>query len=99
MGLITSIELRQRDVINLCDGARIGCITDIEFDSCTGQISALILSSGGLFSFLRECRIALPWNRIECIGEDAILVKISNSEYDAFFKSNKKRKTLANDSK
>ena len=99
MGLITSTELRQRDVINLCDGTKIGCITDIELDTCTGQISALILSSGGIFSFVKEPRIALPWNRIECIGEDAILVKISNSEYDTFFKSNKKRKCLDNDQK
>ena len=98
MARITSAELRQKDVINLCDGTRLGCITEVEFDTCSGQICALILSSGGMFSFMKDCRIVLPWNRIECIGGDAILVKISNSEYDAFFKGSKKRKAFEKDS-
>lgn len=98
MARITSAELRQKDVINLCDGTRLGCITEIEFDTCSGQICALILSSGGMLSFIKDSRIVLPWNRIECIGEDAILVRISNSEYDAFFKSIKKRKSFEKDS-
>ena len=92
MSRITNAQLRQKDVINLCDGTRLGCISEIEFDTCSGQICSLILSSGGLFSF-KDCRIILPWNRIECIGEDAILVKITNSEYDTYFKSGKKRKS------
>ena len=99
MARITSAELRQRDVINLCDGTRIGCITEVEIDTCSGQICSLILSNGGMFSFMKESRIVLPWNRIECIGEDAILVKISNSEYDAFFKSSKRSKSFEKDSR
>lgn len=98
MARITSAELRQKDVINLCDGTRLGCITEIEFDTCSGQICALILSSGGMLSFIKDSRIVLPWNRIECIGEDAILVRISNSEYDAFFKAIKKKKSFEKDS-
>ena len=92
MSRITSAQLRQKDVINLCDGTRLGCISEIEFDTCSGQICSLILSSGGLFSFSKDCGIVLPWSRIECIGEDAILVKITNSEFDTFFKSGRKRK-------
>ena len=94
MSRINSAQLRQKDVINLCDGTRLGCITELEFDTCSGQICSLILSNGGLFSFSKDCKIVLPWNRIECIGEDAILVKISSSEFDAFFKSNRKKKSL-----
>ena len=92
MSRITSAQLRQKDVINLCDGTRLGCIAEIEFDTCSGQICSLILSNGGLFSFSKDCKIVLPWNRIECIGEDAILVKISHTEFDAFFKSGRKQK-------
>lgn len=97
MSRITSAQLRQKDVINLCDGTRLGCISEFEFDTCSGQICSLILSNGGLFSFSKDCRIVLPWNRIECIGEDAILVKISNSEFETFFKSSKRRKSFEND--
>ncbi len=99
MARITSAELRQKDVINLCDGTRLGCITEIEVDTCSGQLCALILSTGGMFSFIKESRIVLPWNRIECIGEDAILVKISSSEFDAYFKTNKKSRYFDKDSK
>ena len=97
MSRITSAQLRQKDVINLCDGTRLGCIIEIEFDTCSGQICSFILSSGGLFSFSKDCKVVLPWNRIECIGEDAVLVKISNSEYETFFKNCKRRRNFEND--
>ena len=97
MARMTCVQLRQKDVINVCDGTRLGCITEIEFDSRSGQICALILSSGGLISFSRESRIVLPWNRIDCIGEDAILVKISNTEYDTFFRGGKRCKSFEKD--
>lgn len=94
MGRITSAQLRQKDVINLCDGTRLGCISEIEFDTCSGQICALILNTGrGLLNFSKDCNIVLPWNRIECIGEDAVLVKISNFELDSYFKSRRKQKS------
>ena len=97
MARMTSAQLRQKDVINVCDGTRLGCITEIEFDSRSGQICSLILSSGGLISFSRESRIVLPWNRIDCIGEDAILVRISKTEYDAFFRAGKRCKSFEKD--
>ena len=29
-------ELREKEVINICDGKRLGCIVDLEFDICGG---------------------------------------------------------------
>ena len=93
MSRITTTQLRQKDVINLCDGTRLGCITEVEFDTCSGQICSLILTrSGGLFGFSKECPLVLPWGRIECIGEDAILVKIPASEFECFCRDTKKSK-------
>ncbi len=98
MSRITSLQLRQKDVINLCDGTRLGCVSEIELDTCSGQICSLILSSGsGMLNLFKDSRIVLPWSRIECIGEDAILVKISTSEFDNFFKHDKKRKCFETD--
>ena len=88
MSHLSFSELRCKDVINVCDGSRLGTITELEFDSCNGQICALILSSGaGFFSFKREQKIVLPWNRIECIGDDAILVKLSKSDLNCLEQS------------
>ena len=99
MSRITFAQLREKDVINLCDGSKLGCIYEIEFDTCSGQLCSLIVSrSEGMFSFLRECKLTLPWNRIECIGDDAVLVKISNSEIESFFKSDRKRRVYERDS-
>lgn len=93
MSRITTTQLRQKDVINLCDGARLGCITEVEFDTVSGQICSFILTrTGGLLGFSKECPLVLPWSRIECIGEDAILVKISASEFDCFCRDLKRQR-------
>ena len=36
-------ELREKEVINLCDGKRLGCIMDVEFDKGSGKIEKVIL--------------------------------------------------------
>lgn len=93
MPRLTSTQLREKDVINLCSGSRLGYIGEIEFDSCNGQICSLILCrAGGLFGFSKDAPFVIPWNRIECIGEDAVLVKISEQELDSLC-SEKKRST------
>ena len=49
-------ELHCREVINLCDGARMGEVCDLVFDPACGQISAIVVpSASGLFGmFSRE---------------------------------------------
>ena len=63
-------ELHCREVINLCDGARMGEVCDLIFDPACGQISAIVVpSASGLFGmFSRE-------GCIETLGEDYILVR------------------------
>jgi len=73
--------IREKEVINLCDGARLGCPNDFEFNLCDGRITALILTrSGGFLGLGRGHDLIIPWNRIERIGEDAILVRLSVEE-------------------
>ena len=36
-------ELHCREVINLCDGARMGEVSDLLFDPVCGQITALVV--------------------------------------------------------
>ena len=70
-------ELRCREVINICDGCRIGFVSDAEFDSTGGNILALIVPGKPKFFGLlgREDDFVLPWGCIRRIGEDTILVE------------------------
>ena len=69
-------ELRSKEVINVRDGSLLGCICDLEFNTCTGEINAMILPGNGLFSSLSsKNRIIITWRDIERIGKDTILVR------------------------
>ena len=47
MERFSTCELREKEVINLCDGARLGTPCDFEFDVCDGKITALIVPQQG----------------------------------------------------
>ncbi len=75
---MTFSELRRKEVINVCDGARLGLVCDLELDACNGKILALILPGPPrLFGLLRgEQELVVPFCRIKKLGEDVILVEI-----------------------
>ncbi len=82
MERFNTCDLRDKEVINLCDGSRLGCPTDFEFDSHDGKICALIIAGQGGFLGLGHSKdIVIPWCKIECIGEDAILVRLPLNEF------------------
>ncbi|MGI5959098.1 MAG: YlmC/YmxH family sporulation protein [Massiliimalia sp.] len=69
-------ELRNKEMICVQDGFKIGFVDDIEFDPDTHQIMAFV-SYGkrrflGLFGQYEDIRI--PCEQIQVIGEDIILV-------------------------
>lgn len=76
--IITLKELRMREVIRVCDGKSLGCVTDVRMDSCTGNLCSLLVmaDSGKIFSFTSSGEICIPWELIRCIGDDVILVDI-----------------------
>lgn len=85
MKICSTKELRLKDVVNLCNGKRIGCASDFEFDPCSGKIISLIIpGEGGIFGFGAKSEMVIPWSRIECFGEDTILVRISENECNVF---------------
>ena len=78
MERFNTCELREKEVINLCDGARLGYPCDFEFDSCDGRITAIVVPRPSGFLGLSHANdLVIAWNKIECIGEDAILVRLS----------------------
>lgn len=36
-------DLRRKEVINMRDGARLGCICDLEVDQCSGLIRSIVV--------------------------------------------------------
>ncbi|MGN1083638.1 MAG: YlmC/YmxH family sporulation protein [Lachnospiraceae bacterium] len=71
-------ELRQKEVINCRDCARLGFVGDIEFNLCTGCLEKIIIPGPGkFFGFLgSEHEFVIPWCCIKQIGADIILVDI-----------------------
>jgi YlmC/YmxH family sporulation protein len=91
MNKLSFRDLQQKDVINLCTGTHIGCVCELELDKNTGQICSLIVSRGySICGFSKDRPIALPWCKIECIGDDAILIKVNQNELDRLSVSRKK---------
>ncbi|MBQ8288081.1 MAG: YlmC/YmxH family sporulation protein [Clostridia bacterium] len=68
-------NLRDKEIICVQDGRRLGYVCDLELDPITGKICALIVpGTASLFSFARRGRCCIPWENIVRIGDDIILV-------------------------
>ncbi|MDR2530087.1 MAG: YlmC/YmxH family sporulation protein [Oscillospiraceae bacterium] len=72
-------DLRCKEVINICDGQRLGYVEDVLFGIPDGRVVALIVPGPARFFglFGREDDYMIPWDRIMRIGEDIIIVEIS----------------------
>ena len=73
-------DFRQKEVINLADGARLGYVFDAEIDPETGRIEALIIpgQSKVLGIFGKENEFVIPWESIRKIGDDIVLIETGN---------------------
>ena len=78
MNICNTEDIRKKEIINLCDGSRLGCATDFEINVCDARILALIIHTGTWLGFGKGESIIIPWENIECIGEDTILVKLES---------------------
>lgn len=69
--------MKNKEVISIKDGSRIGCVNDVEVDMLNARLVAIIvygrLKFFGIFG--REEDIVIKWENIEVVGEDTILVK------------------------
>jgi YlmC/YmxH family sporulation protein len=74
--MVRMSDLRDRDVISVNDGKRLGVIIDIDMDIETGRVRAIILpGSGGFMGVIgRKNDMVVPWEKIVKIGVDTILV-------------------------
>ncbi|HOQ08945.1 MAG TPA: YlmC/YmxH family sporulation protein [Syntrophomonadaceae bacterium] len=75
--MIKISDLRNRDVINILDGKKLGNIIDIDLDLDNGKVLALVLPGRVKgFLFTKREEIVVPWQKIVRIGRDVILVEV-----------------------
>ncbi|MGN1044233.1 MAG: YlmC/YmxH family sporulation protein [Acutalibacteraceae bacterium] len=69
-------DMRNKEVIGLKDGCRIGCVNDVEVDmKCAKLVAIIVYGRPKCFGiFGREDDIVIKWENIEVVGEDTILV-------------------------
>ena len=76
-----ALTFKQKEVININDGKRMGYVQDVEADFESGEITAIVVQGNGKpFSFAAKKDTVIPWNNIKRIGEDIILVEMENRE-------------------
>ncbi|MDY5022460.1 MAG: YlmC/YmxH family sporulation protein [Blautia sp.] len=75
-------ELKQKDVINMCSCKSLGCPIDVEFCPKTGRILSIIVPGPGRLCCFwgKENECIIPWESICQIGDDIILVKLSDDK-------------------
>lgn len=72
-------DLRDKEVINTKDCKILGFVADVEFDTCSGCIIALIVPGPArICGFLgRDIEYIIPYKCVACMGPDVILVDVS----------------------
>lgn len=75
MGELTFLELRSKEIVNSCDGRRLGRIIDLVFTEA-GKVKGIVapFNRRGLFAKAQD--VYIPYSCIKKIGEDVIIVEI-----------------------
>jgi YlmC/YmxH family sporulation protein len=78
-GMICRIqEFRYKDVVCVEDGTRLGYVGDVEINTDTAQLKSIVIYGKYRWLFFgKEEDIVVPWEEIQIIGEDTILVNIT----------------------
>jgi len=78
---VTFSQLREKDVINIPDGRKLGKPIDLSFGEGAVIDAIIVPGPSNIWNcFAREREgCAIPWNRIRRIGDDVILVELDSS--------------------
>ncbi|WDV47782.1 YlmC/YmxH family sporulation protein [Clostridiaceae bacterium M8S5] len=76
-------KMAGKEILNIFSGSRLGIIgnSDLLIDEKTGKIiSLLVPDNGGQFiMFNDKSEIEIPWNAIEKIGNDMIIIDMEDT--------------------
>jgi YlmC/YmxH family sporulation protein len=76
-------DMKNKEVVNIVDGTRLGYICDVSINWESGKIVQLIVPGPGkvMGLFGKDLEYLIPWENIKKIGEDIILVELHGDEY------------------
>ena len=83
----STVELRKLEIVNSCNGTKLGCASDFEFEAdgdCTKVTALIVRGRSGFLGLGGEDDLRIPWCDIQCIGEDIILVQLSSEQCGCF---------------
>lgn len=70
-------ELRCKEVIDVCNGCRLGFVEDVEIDIDCGQVLFLLVPTHGFrMPFCKSEPQRIAWKNIERIACDTIWVRV-----------------------
>ena len=72
---ISFAELKEKEIINVCDGKKLGHIIDIVFDNENGIVRGIIVP-GERKLFKKSDDIFIPLEKLKRIGDDVVLIKL-----------------------
>ena len=74
--MLKASDFRQKEVINIYDGKRLGYVCDVDIDMEKGVLNSIVVPGGGkvLGIFGGKDDYIIPWKQIKTIGDDIILV-------------------------
>ncbi len=71
-------DIRNKEIINIKTGVRLGFPIDAQVDLESGVLTALVVSGGykvmGMFG--KENDIVIKWENIKTIGDDLIIIEM-----------------------
>lgn len=85
--MISTQDLRNKEVINIHNGKSLGFVEDIAVDLERGIVEGIVIpqQSSGLFSFFgKGGEIVIPWNAVRRVGEEVLLVELGGENELAF---------------
>ncbi len=80
-------DLQAKDVVNVGDGKRLGTIGDLEIDTDSGLVRALVIPGQGKFFGMvgGGQDYVIPWHQIVKIGSDVILVDLHSGHESSYY--------------
>lgn len=87
---LSFLDLKEREIINVYDGKKLGRVIDIVFNNETGVVRGIIVP-GDKKMFHRVDDVFIPIEKIKRIGNDVILVGIQREEH---FVQNRSKKVV-----
>ena len=77
---LSFLDLKEREIINVFDGKKLGRIIDIVFNNESGIVRGIVVP-GDKKLFHRADDVFIPLDKIKRIGNDVILVGLQREEH------------------